>query len=316
MKNDEKIEITHNDQFNDLRHLLETFWNQRLVIIAITSFFAITSITVSLLIPNEYRSTAVLVPAQTESGLNLPSQLGGLLPMAGLDLGGGSANTDIALEIMKSWKFTETFINKNNLEVELAAVEGWDPDTNTLIIDGSRYNKEKKVWKSRGLFSKKNKSPSSWDLYEEFSKRLQFSKDRLTGHVQISFDYYSPYLAKSFLDSFISEINDHMRKRELKNLTNNILSLQNQIEQTKIAEMKEVLYRIMGDQTKTKLLAEVNTEYAFKIASPPMVPELKFKPTRSIIVIISTLIGGMLALVYVVFSPIIRVYTHRLNSSN
>lgn len=301
------IEVNHNGHdINDFMSLIKLLWDKKRIIIAITSFFAIISIISSLLIPNEYRSSAVLVPAGQGSTLNIGSQLQGLLP-AGIDLGSGSAETDTALEIMKSWKFIETFIQKNNLQLELGAIEAWDPGTNKLIIDSSKYDEDRNEWKI-DFFSKKSKSPSSYDLYIEFSKRIVISESRRTGLVSISFDYYSPYLARSVLDSFIYEINDHMRNRKVKELTNNIESLQNQIQQTDIAEMREVLFRIMGEQTKSKLLAEVNSEFAFKIASPPMVPEMKIGPQRTLIVVISTIVGGLLSIAYTIFSPIVFPY--------
>ncbi|MFB0996809.1 MAG: GNVR domain-containing protein, partial [Porticoccaceae bacterium] len=141
--------------------------------------------------------------------------------------------------------------------------------------------------------------PSSWKLFEKFSEQLAVSEEKKSGLVSVSMEYYSPQIAKQWLDMYVSAVNAHMQKRKVAEVTNNINYLQAQIEKTSIAEMREVFYTIIEEQTKNKMVAEASPEYAFVAVSPSMVPEEKSQPKRALICILGTLLGGMLSVLLV-----------------
>lgn len=140
---------------------------------------------------------------------------------------------------------------------------------------------------------------SSWKLFESFSERLAVSEDKISGLVSVSIEYYSPQMAKQWLDMYVAAINAHMQQRQVAKVTNNINYLQAQIEKTAIAEMQEVFYTIIEEQIKSKMLAEASPDYAFVAVSPSMVPEEKSQPKRALICILGTLLGGMLSVLWV-----------------
>ena len=47
------------------------------------------------------------------------------------------------------------------------------------------------------------------------------------------------------------------------------------------------------------MMAKVNEEYVLAVIEPPFIPEKKSKPNRSLIVVLSTVFGGMLSLLIV-----------------
>ena len=290
------------DQYDDeidLRELFSALWAGRVKIAAITAILAIVSVIYALSIPNQYKATAVLSSA-TSSGGGLSGalgQLGGLASLAGVSLGGGSTSeAQVAQEIMQSWGFIEGFINDNNLEVGLLATDGWDKATNKLLINTATYDPESEKWLSD------DGMPSSWALYQAFVKRLSVSEDIQSGLFLVSIEYFSPLIAKQWLDLYVAAINAHMQKREMAKVTRNIEYLQIQIKKTSIAEMQEVFYTIIEEQIKNKMLAEASPEFAFDSVSPSMVPEEKSQPKRALICILGALLGGMLSVLVVLVS--------------
>lgn len=285
----------------DFKSIIKTFWDQKILIIAITSVFAIFSIISVLNTPNEFKAVSKIIPAESSSGnsnTGLAGQLSGLAGIAGL---GGDTSTPedvIAIEIMQSWSFIETFIQKNNLEVELYALRGLDPKTNEFIIDGDVYDLDSDEWVS--------KPPTSWELYQLFLDRLSIIPQRDSTIVNIGYEHFSPIRAKEYVDLLLKEINDYMRLRKIQIAANNISYLQSQANKTQMSEMKSVFYNLIEEQTKTKMLAEVNLDYVFLTIDKAMVPELKSKPFRSLIVIQTTFIGGLISLVLVLFIYIFR----------
>jgi uncharacterized protein involved in exopolysaccharide biosynthesis len=56
---------------------------------------------------------------------------------------------------------------------------------------------------------------------------------------------------------------------------------------------------LIQSQTETVMLAEVRQEYVFKTIDPAVAPEEKSKPSRALICVLGTLLGGMLGVVIV-----------------
>jgi LPS O-antigen subunit length determinant protein (WzzB/FepE family) len=303
---------TQDDEVIDLREQFGVLWAGKIKIIAITAVFAIASIIYALSVPNQYKATALLAPAQSSGGglSGALGQLGGLASLAGVRIGGGLRREGrIAQEIMKSWNFIENFIADNDLAVEVFAAEGWNKGSNTLKINGDAYDVEKNEWLIEDNYTGELRPPSSWKLFASFSERLAVSEDEMSGLVSVSIEYYSPQIAKQWLDMYVAAINAHMQQRQVEKVTNNINYLQAQIEKTSIAEMREVFYTIIEEQTKNKMVAEASPDYAFVAVSPSMVAQKKSQPNRALICIIGTLLGGML-------SALLVLVTHHARKSN
>ena len=292
----------------DLRELFGVLWSGKIKIIVITVIFAVGSVFYALSVPNQYKATALLAPAQSDGGglSSALGQLGGLASLAGVSIGGGeSSESQIAQEIMKSWSFVETFISNNKLAVEVYAAEGWSKGSGELQINEDAYDIESGEWlteDSNGNIA----PPTSWELFKAFSGMLSVSEAKKSGLVSVSIEYYSPHIAKNWLDMYVSAINKHMQARQVAKVSNNIDYLKAQIDKTSIAEMREVFYTIIEEQTKNKMVAEASPDYAFVAVSPSMVPEEKSQPKRALICILGTLLGGMLSVLLVLVTHYAR----------
>ena len=286
----------------DLKELFGVLWADKILIVAITAVFAIGSVLVALSIPNQYKATALLAPAQADGGglSSALGQLGGLASLAGVSIGeGSSSESQIAQEIMKSWSFVEGFISDNSLEVEVYAAEGWSKSSGELKIDDDVYDIDTQSWLLEDDETGELRPPTSWALFERFNAMTSVSQDKQSGLVSVSIEYYSPAIAKEWLDLYIAAINEHMQARQVTKVSSNISYLEAQIAKTAIAEMREVFYTIIEEQTKNKMVAEASPDYAFVAVSPSMVPEEKSKPSRALICVLGTLLGGMLGVVVV-----------------
>ena len=310
MENKVQNDTQYDDEI-DLRELFGVLWAGSLKIIAITVVFAVVSVFYALSVPNQYKATAMLASAQSD-GADLSGalgQIGGLASLAGVSISGGeSSEAQIAKEIMQSWSFVEGFIAENNIAVEIYATQGWSRESNELQIDDNLYDTETKTWLVENNITGELGPPSSWELFSSFSQRLEVSEDPKSKLVSVSLEYYSPQIAKQWLDKYVSAINAHMQQRQVEKITNNINYLQVQIEKTSIAEMREVFYTIIEEQTKNMMLAEASPDYVFVAVSPSMVPEQKSQPKRALICILGTMLGGMLSVMLVLVMHFTRKF--------
>ena len=284
-------------------------WARKVGIFSFTIFCSILVVWYALLIPNEYKAKAVLAPAQKQSsGLGSTlGQLGGLASLAGVNMTGVEANeSQIAQEVMQSWNFIDNFINENDLAVQLLASERWDKQSNQLSFDTDLYDLRQRKWLIEDEDEGGLREPSSWELFSRFSEMLVVTEDKKTDLVSVSITFYSPFLAKKWVDMYVDAINQHMQSRQVSKVTNNIEYLQAQIEKTQIAEMKDVFYNIIQEQIKNKMIAEASPEYVFVAVSPSMIPEEKSSPRRVIICVLGSVLGGVFALLWVVLSHVFR----------
>ena len=300
MQSQNQVAPIYDDEI-DLKELFSILWAAKKIILAVTGVFALISVIVALSLPSQYKASALLSPAQQQSGglSGALGDLGGLAALAGVNIGGNDGGeAQIAQEIIVSWGFIEKFIQQNNLAVEVFAVDGWDEQRNQLSVDDDLYSVEENRW-TRTPPSGKTANPTSWELYEEFLEKVSISADKKTGLISLSVEYYSPYIAKQWVDQLVVAINQHMQQRKLQMVNTNIQYLEAQIQKTPIAEMREVFYTIIEEQVKSKMLAEASPEYVFVTVSPAMVPAKKSQPKRELICILGTLLGGMLSIAFV-----------------
>ncbi|WP_193051178.1 Wzz/FepE/Etk N-terminal domain-containing protein [Pseudoalteromonas undina] len=287
----------------DLRELFTAIWQGKWTIIIITALFAVASVIYAIKQPNIYKSEALLAPAEQEQqgGLGaLAGQFGGLASLAGVNLGsgGGVDKTQMALEVLKSRKFTSEFIQKHNILPDLMAAKAWNRETNTIIYNEELYIADQNKW-IREVELPFKPEPSMQEAYKEFSKIVSANKDKETGMVKIAIEHVSPYVAQQWVNWLIQDINKTMKQRDVFEAIKSTDFLTQQLEQTKIADIRTVLYKLVEEQTKTIMFANVRDEYVFKTIDPAIVPEKKFKPKRALICVLGVLLGGMLSVILV-----------------
>ena len=297
----------------DLRELFSVIWQGKWLIIAITAVFAIGSVIFAIKQPNIYKSEALLAPADAEQGggglAALTGQFGGLASMAGINLsGGGSDKTQLAIEVLKSRQFTSDFIQRHDILADVMAAKSWDMANDKVIYDAGDYLVDTKEW-IREVNPPFKSQPSMQEAYKEFSKIIAVNEDKETGMVTISVEHVSPSLAQQWVTWLVKDINKVMKERDVTEALRSTEFLNNQILLTNIADIRSMLYKLVEEQAKTIMFAEVRDEYVFKTIDPALKPEEKAKPKRALIVVLGTMLGGMLG----VFFVLIRQYVKKVD---
>jgi len=285
----------------DLRELLATLWAGKWLIITVTLGFAIAGVAYALSKPNIYQASVLLAPANEEGNMGgLSGQLGGLASLAGINLsGGGSNQTVIAKEVLRSRAFLADFIERHDLAVPLMAAEGWSLKQKEWQYDPDVYNPETGNWLDGE--DGESQKPSDWNLVETFKdNHLSISENQETGLVTLGVKSLSPPAAAQWAQWLVEDINEYMRREDVASAGARIAYLEDKLNDTNIAGMQQVFYQLIESETRTVMLANAQQEYAFKTIDPAVVPEDKIEPKRALIAILATFLGGMLG-VFIVF---------------
>ena len=285
----------------NLTELIVVVWKGKYVIFLCILLSSILSIAVALSISNVYRSEALLAPVGSDTnGLGgIANQFGGLASLAGVNIAsGGSDKTVMGIEVLKSRAFFSKFSERENVLVELMAAEDWDPMTNELILKPEIYDADSNKW-VREVDSPRQPKPSLQESYLRFRSILSVSQDPTSGFVKISVEHFSPYVAQKWVEWLILDINETIRQQEIDQAQRAIDYLTEQIENTKIAELQTGFFELIKTQTETKMLANANPEFLFKVLDPAVVPEARSKPNRALMCILGSLLGAMVGTVFV-----------------
>jgi len=296
----------YQDDEIDLRELFGIIWQGKWWIIAITFVFAVGSVIYSLSLPNIYKSEATLAPTSGGGLSQMAGQLGGLASLAGVNLGGNSTDkTTIALEILKSRAFIKSFVEKYDILPELMAVEEWNRGTG-IVFNNEVYNPDTNEW-LREVEPPQQPKPSSWEYVRVFREEsLQISKDEETGLVTVAVNHQSPKVAEQWVEWLVKDINNYMRERDIREARRSLEYLNKELQSTSLSDMQQVFYQLIEKQTQTIMLANVRPEYIFQTLDPAVVPEQKAKPSRALICIIGTFLGGFLSVGFVLVRNIFR----------
>ena len=283
------------DSYKDeitLRELISVLWGGRILIFCLTTVVAVASIIISLSITNVYTSESVLVNRDKQD--SPMSNFSGLASLAGVDLSAQGASLNKVMGIIESREFVKHLITFDNVLPSLMAAQSYNANTKEIIFDDEIYNHETKSW-VRDAPANRGVVPSYIEAHKEYSEMISMTKDRLTGHVSLKVEHVSPIFAKEFLSLVINEANNVQRNIDVDSSTKALLYLRDQLSRTPQVEIRDSISKLIENQLETQMMASIHDDYVLMTLEPPFIPERKSGPIRSLIVILSTLVGGLLS---------------------
>jgi uncharacterized protein involved in exopolysaccharide biosynthesis len=271
-------EYPEEDEINLLDYLIVLLKHKRLIA-GIVGGAAILAVVVSLLMTNIYRSEATITVRQQEKAEGGPAlaALRGVAGIAGDIVGlGGGGDVDKIEALLKSRELVRRVVDKNSLLPRLFA-DDWDP--------------RKKEWKS-------NPAPTIQDAYKLFKDDLlTVSRDRKTDIITVKLDHRDPHFAKELADYYLTELSETLREETLNDATENQRFLQEQLDKTSDALLREKISNLLAKEIEKETFARAQKYYSFIVLDPPVVSDLdkKVKPKRAIICILSVIVAGFFA---------------------
>ncbi|NMM42019.1 Wzz/FepE/Etk N-terminal domain-containing protein [Pseudoalteromonas arctica] len=287
-------EITVGDFFKRL-------FNDKWLVVLITGLVSIAFVILALYLPNKYKSDVLLMPIveQDTNLAGLGSQLGSLASIAGIDLGGQSDKTDLAIATLKSRTFLMNFINENQLKVELLGVKSWDYATNQYIYDDEVYDHVNNKW-VRESSTIKQAEPSLLEAYIYFMEELlEVDKDKETGFVRITIKHVSAQFAERVATQLIISIDEKLRADAANETERSIEFLKEAIKESDNSDLKILLYNLIDQEVQKKMLTKVKENYAFKVIDKAVIAEEKYSPRRALLCIFGFILGGGISCIVV-----------------
>ena len=253
--------VLHDDEV-DLIAFLRLLWASKYIIVLTTVLFGFASIYLALTATPIYSATVVVArasDASTGGAGSLASQLGGLGNLVGMNLGQNGPGRE-SQAVLKSRRLAEEFIIRGDLLAELSP-DGREPLT-------------------------------LWHAVKQFRELLlTIREDDVDGLTTVSIEWTDPAVAARWANDYVALANEIIRTRAREESERTIEYLSKQIEQTNAVELRRVMYNLIEAETKTLMLANARSEFAFASIDPAVAPEVRSRPKRKIIVLSGVALG-------------------------
>ena len=279
-------------------------WKKMIIILALvaTLFTAI----ISLFMKNIYKANTVLTAVSTngQGGMlsSLAQQFGGIAALAGLSIGSSSGEIE---SYLNSNRFREELIDKYNL-LPVIFSDSWDKEGGKWKKPGivSRYLLQIKSVISPQQKKKKGDSfaPSVWDGMRALEKNIiNVTTDKKSDSVTISVNMDDPDVAAEVASDAINTLRALMSADAQDVADVNRKKLEDLLKHTSDPTIRQNIFALLNQQIQNSLMSEVNQNFAFKIIDPPMAPDQKAKPKRTLMVVLSFVISLCLGVFVALF---------------
>lgn len=176
--------------------VVEAVWRRRWKVVRTTAIVAVLTVGIVLLLPNKYRSTAVILPDNEGSKLGGLGGLADLASMAGVSVGGG-----------KSWAELYPLIMVSDAVLRPVILSKYYSEELHDSVDLIRY------------FEYDEPDPQrNYDLaYQSLSQSIDVSADKKTRVVTVSLVTKDSRLGSAIINAMLGELDTFIRTKRLSN---------------------------------------------------------------------------------------------------
>lgn len=276
------------DDEANLVDIWQILMSHKWLILSLTLLSAAVAAVYALRQPEMYKAEIVVAPVSDTEGNRLSAlawQLGGLAPLAGVNIPSSGTATDTAIAVLQSRAFTDAFIRELNL-MPILFPESWDA--------------------RRGAW-RKGEDRTFGEAYSLFNQNIRsVVLDKKTGLVTISIEWVNPEQAAQWANLLVQRVNKHQQIETVTEAEKSIAYLREQLTKTNLVEMQQAIYRLIESQTKNIMLANVRDEFVFKVIDPAVVPDTKSKPNKKLIVVLGVGAGFACGVLIALFLSQVR----------
>lgn len=284
----------------DLREVWLCLNRGKVVILGFSAICTLAALLIVFLVmPETYKSSAVLAPAQSPE--DAASQLSGLSGQLGIPIslpGGNKSNSIMA------------FLASRNLKEKLLRKYELLPRLYPKLWDA-----ERKAWRAKD--PAETPTVISALQKEALRKIYAVSQDSASNLITITWIDREPAFSSLMLERIITElqhyldseyVSDAQREREfieqqLRKATAELEGWEQQLPSQNLPLAKilrerlatQTVYTELRRQLEVAKIAEAKELIRFKVLDPPFVPEKKFRPQRTLIIGLTLLLAAALA---------------------
>ena len=285
---------TFKDDKINFKELIDLMWGGRYLVILITSVFMLGSIYYAFSLNNYYRSDAMLTvyEAQKSGGSSL-SSISGLASVAGINISSGMNKGSLVTNTIWSRVFFKHLLSiDENILPSIVAAESYDSESKRLVFNSDIYDVVNKEWPQG--------KPTYIQAHRAYMGIINANYDSVGSWISLSAEHISPIFAKEFLELVIRESDNIIRQKDLKRSTEALAYLTSELSRNSVLDIRSNINQLILNQLQTQMTANISSNYVLDVIDPPFIPVRKSKPSRSLILLLGTMLGFVLGIVLIV----------------
>lgn len=272
--------MIENENSYDIIGLINFLRKSSLLIIGIAFGLSVMVYLALLTIEDYYTSSARLTIVEEQSapsGSNndFLGSIGG-----GLSLGSSSLNDQVIQiqELIGSRDFLRRILSKPGIYEKVVYAKSYDQQSGKIRFDENYDENPNEVNKDRLL---------PMDLkffigFSEFKNNFDFIMNLDSDYYSISYSHVSPKFSQEILSVIIQELNFLQRQNDIEEANSALNYLENEILNARNAEVKGSISKLIENQLKIKMIANMRSDYAVKVIDSPYQPVVKTGPLRAL----------------------------------
>ena len=280
----------------DINDLFKFIWQKKFFILIFSIICSIILLIYSVNLPPRFKSEVLLKPASVP-GLKSSSKMniGGLASLAGSSFG-NEAEVDKSVEaikIMQSRAFVEKLSMKRELFLPyIYASSGWNKSDNEVLFNSDIYDATNKTW----LINLQS-PPHKNNIYKNWRRDFSVKLDK-DGFIYASFSHSSPDISKQILEWAVDDINLNMKISAANKAQKSFNFLEKNAANINSSEIQDIFYSLMEEQLRIMMLTNATSEYVFTVIDPANLPQQKYKPLVSLIIIVGTFFSAFICILF------------------
>ncbi len=298
----------HEVAIGDVMGVLRAGWWQ---IAAVVAAMLLLSILYLQAAERRYLSSLVVTPVSGSAGL--PSGIGGLASLAGINVPGSDADSQFEL-------FVEGLTTRESAERLVRA----HPDLLPRMFPGE-WNAQRRQWQqpagtvagiSRGIKSVLGmdsgyRPPDAARVQRWLSNELGVSKARDQRLTVISVETPDPDFGQKLLAALHETGDSLLRTRAVERADDYVAYLTGKLTEVTVADYRQTLVEALAEQEKTRMMASSNLPFAADPFGPPSTPDKPSSPNAILVLAVSIVFGLVIGVLLVLVRGRSRLFARQ-----
>lgn len=260
---------------------------KNLILIMVIPLLA--SLIISLLLHNQYTTSATLSPKRSIGGES-SSGVGVMAAFAGIEDDKLSPELKFATNYFNSNKFLSEFLIQHDLIDDILMFKKYKASNQKNVL----YKNSEK-FEVKNLFDENDPQKGMYELQKaikEFKNMIQMIPSRADPSLaSLEVTHYSPVLSHFIATQILYKLDREIAAIDINSADSQIEYINSIIGDYSSIETTKILASILDREFTKKIMANSSDQYAFLILDPPVFPIEKSEPRRSVIVVLFLLFG-------------------------
>lgn len=283
----------------NLAGLTRLLWSRRLLLAVFVIVATIISAGYALTRVPQFESSALLAQSKDETsqlGGSISGLLGQVAGIAGGLLQGQGTTIEESVAVLNSRDFSLRFMREHGVLQYLfptlwdAKTQSWKPNVPGTV---SRLLPD-----TAG--APRPPGPSPDDAVQRFDRIRMVTVDRRTDFVHLSVRGPSPQVAQAWATAMIREVNELLRARSLEDTRRAVELLSKRVETEQVQTVRTIVSALLEMHMRREVMAESRREFALRMLDPPSLPDQRFYPRRTRMVLLGMVFGFVLGAMFVI----------------